>query len=260
MDASRIIPAQEFLYAGRRHLAIEKHLASMCPACGAANANTRHVRLCHRAGAQVNQHQSLVHATSRVLKQMSIRHQVGNGAPFNADRNLRMDIVMGRGGIRDALASDFRHKGILIDLTYADPQAGVRLRAGSADQDESAAFTSEARTHNHYARPGDVCFDERIHKLPTIAVGRFGRARREGSKSSISWRRVWSEEGMDKAMAKGDIREERLLQIISVITQVAIPCRVLRHKLALRDRQATRGRREEERGGDANGVQFAHRC
>ena len=53
---------------------------------------------------------------------------------------------------------------------------------------------------------------------------------------------------MDKAMAKGDIREERLLQIISVITQVAIPCRVLRHKLALRDRQATRGRREEERG------------
>ncbi|CAN0590218.1 unnamed protein product, partial [Laminaria digitata] len=56
VDASRVIPAQEFLYAGRRHLGIEEHLAATCSACGAAGANTRHARLCHRAGSQVNQH------------------------------------------------------------------------------------------------------------------------------------------------------------------------------------------------------------
>ena len=52
---------------------------------------------------------------------MSVRHQVESGAPFNADRDLRMDIVIERGSLRDASTSDFRHKSILIDVTYADP-------------------------------------------------------------------------------------------------------------------------------------------
>ena len=76
--------------AGRRHLGIEEHLTATCPTCGAADANTRHARLCHRAGAQVNEHQPLVHATSLFLKRMSVRHQVASGAPFNADRDLSL--------------------------------------------------------------------------------------------------------------------------------------------------------------------------
>ena len=65
VDASRVIPAHDFLSIGRRHLGIENQLAATCPACGAVDANTRHARLCHRVGAQVNQHQPLVHVTSR---------------------------------------------------------------------------------------------------------------------------------------------------------------------------------------------------
>ena len=156
-------------------------MAATCPACGAANANTRHAGLCQLAGAQVNQQQPLVHATSRFLKRMSARHKVERGASFNADRDLRMDIVIVRGGLRDAPASDFRHKSTLIDVTYADPQARVHLHAGSADQDGSAASTSEARKRNHYARVGHVSFDERSHKLGTIAVKIFGRLGREGN-------------------------------------------------------------------------------
>ena len=67
VDASRVIPAQEFLYAGCRHLGIEEHIAVTCSACGAADANTQYTRLCHRASAQVNQQQPFVHATSRFL-------------------------------------------------------------------------------------------------------------------------------------------------------------------------------------------------
>ena len=74
VDAQRVIPAQKFQYAVRRHLGIEEHLAKTCPACGAADANTRHTRLCHCAGAQVNQHQPMVHATPRFLKWMFIHH------------------------------------------------------------------------------------------------------------------------------------------------------------------------------------------
>ena len=46
-------------------------------------------------------------------------------------------------------------------------------------------------------------------------------------------------------MATTSIYKERLLQIISVTSQVAISRRVHRYKLALRDRQASRRRREE---------------
>ena len=133
-----------------------------------------------------------------------------------------MDIVIERRGLRDASASDFRHKSILIDVTYADPQSGVHLRAGSADQDESAASTSEARKPNHYARPGHVSFNERSHKLATIAVESFGLLGREGSDfiDQLGANVVGGRDG--GAMTKKGICKERLLQIISVTSQVPI--------------------------------------
>ena len=106
-------------------LGIEEFSAATCPACGAADDITRNARLCHRAGAQLNQYQPSVHAASRFLKRMSVRHQVESGAPFFiAVKDLRMGIVIEKGGLRDASASEFRHKGKLIDATYADSQAG----------------------------------------------------------------------------------------------------------------------------------------
>ena len=48
---------------------------------------------------------------------------------LNADSDLRMDIVIERGGLRDASASDFRHTSILIDVTYADEKK-VRIAVG----------------------------------------------------------------------------------------------------------------------------------
>ena len=177
------------------------------------------------------------------MKRMSVRHQVESGAPFNADRDLRMDIAIGRGGLRDASASDFRHKSRLVDVTYADPQAEVHLRAGSIDQDGSAASTSEARKRNHYARGGHVSIDERSHKLVTLAVESFERLGREGSEfvDQLATSVVGGRDG--GAMARKGICKEHILRIVSVTSQVAISRRVHRCKFAFRDRQATRGRR-----------------
>ena len=150
-----------------------------CPCCGEAEVNTRHARLCHRSGAQVNQHQFLVHALSHILKSMSIHHQVESRAPFHADRDLRTDIVIEAGELRDATASEYRDKSILLGMAYADPR--VHMRAGSADRNGSAASTSEARKRHHYARPGQVSLDERSYKLTTLAVESFGRLGKEGS-------------------------------------------------------------------------------
>ena len=54
------------------------------PAARQLNVNTRHARICSRAGAQVNQHQPLVHAMPNVLKRLGIQHQVESGESFTA--------------------------------------------------------------------------------------------------------------------------------------------------------------------------------
>ena len=96
------IPAAEFVGMGRRFLGIEEHVAVRCPCCNAINVDTRHARICPRAGAQVDQHQPLLHAISRTSKRLGIPHQEESGEPFTAERNLRMDIVIRRGSLRDA--------------------------------------------------------------------------------------------------------------------------------------------------------------
>ena len=89
---------------------------------------------------------------------------------------------MEAGGLRGATstASEYRNKAILLDVTYADPQAGVHMRTGRADRHGSAASTSEARKRNHYARPGQVSFEERNYKPATLAVESFGRLGEKG--------------------------------------------------------------------------------
>ena len=175
---------------------------------------------------------------------MSIRHQVEIGAPFHAGRDLRMDVVIERGGLRDATAAEYRNNAILLDVTYADPQAMGHMRAGSADGDGLTASKSEARKRGHYARPGHVSFDERSYELATLAVESFGRLGQEGSDliDQMATSIVGGTDG--SSLAREAIRKERLFQIISVTTQVAISRRAHRYQLALRYRQATRRRRE----------------
>ena len=75
IDLIRVIPAAEFVGVGRPFLGIEEHVAVRCPWCDAVGVDTRHVRICSRSGAQVNQHQLLLHAMSRTLKRFGISHQ-----------------------------------------------------------------------------------------------------------------------------------------------------------------------------------------
>ena len=230
---------------GIRFPGIEEHVAVRCPCCDAVDVDTRHARICPRSGAQVNQHQPLLHAISRTLKRLGISHQVESGEPFTAERNLRMDIVIMRGGLRDAPNTEYRDQSILLDVTHVDPQAQVHLRGGSADHDGSAASTSEARKRQHYARPGHVSVDERGHKLATLAVESFGRLglKRSNFIDRLAASVMWGRDG--GPMTKKGVVKEHLLQLISVTTQVAISRRLSRFKLQLRIRQEAR----RSRGG-----------
>ena len=93
-----------------------------------------------------------------------------------------------------------------------------------------------------------MALDELNHKLVTITADSFGRFGREVSEFIDQLATRVIEGGDGGRIPKKGICKERLLQIISVTTPVAISRRVHRYKLALRDRRATRGRKKEEGG------------
>ena len=244
-DKAREFPAHEYVLALRRTLGVEESLAPGCPRCHRGRGNgeitTVHARTCPRDGAQVNMHEPLKYALSTALKGMGVQHDVESGAPFTGERHLSMDIVTRPGALRNASSSVYRNKGILLDVTHADPQARVHLRNGSATRDGTAAQASEARKRQHYARPGQVSFDERSFKLTTFAVESFGRLGEEGYEfiNELATHAAGGRDGGNLTL-KG-IFQERLLQVVSVATQVAISRRVHRYQLSLRGRQEAQG-------------------
>ena len=62
-------------------MGIEEHMVVRYPCCDAIDADTRIALICPIAGAQVNQHQPLLHAISRTLKRLGVPHQVESGEP-----------------------------------------------------------------------------------------------------------------------------------------------------------------------------------
>lgn len=87
---------------------------------------------------QVNQHQPPVYVLSGTIKRLSIRHQSGKRrAPFNAEKDLRMDVVIERGGLRDVTWPEYTaNEAIPLDVNqHADPLEEVHIRTGRADRD-----------------------------------------------------------------------------------------------------------------------------
>lgn len=129
-----------------------------CPCCGATDVNACYARLHRRPGAQVNQHQSLLKSTRcptplrgcpSDIKRKAERpsKQTGISSWTMLSREAIYPVITRPG----ATSSEYRNKAVLLDVMFADPQAGGRMRAGSADQDGSAAYTSEAQKRSHYA-------------------------------------------------------------------------------------------------------------
>ena len=94
-------------------------------------------------------HEPLKYALSRALNGLRVKHDVENGAPFTGDQNLSMDIVTRPGALTNESSAGYRTKGILFDVTHADPQAQVHLRWNRSQ-------TSEARKRQHYARQQEI--------------------------------------------------------------------------------------------------------
>ena len=68
----------------------------------------------------------LKYALYRALNGLRVKHDVEkSGAPFTAERNLSMDIVVRPGALANASSPDNRNKGTLLDVTHADPQVHV---------------------------------------------------------------------------------------------------------------------------------------
>ena len=209
------------------------------PCCNAVDVDNRHARICPRAGAQVTQHHPLLHAISRTLTRFGIPHQVESGEPFTADKNLRMELAIRKEEVFGTLRTGSTETSpSRLGVTNADPQTQVHLRGGSADHNESAASTSEARERPRYDHPKYVSFDKRSHKFATSAVESFGRLGVEASNFIERLETTSSATGGRDGgpMVRKRVVKKRLLQIVWVTAQVAISRRVSRFKLQLRGR------------------------
>ena len=175
---------------------------------------------------------------------IEVKHDVESGAPFTGDQNLSMDIITRPGALKNALSAGYRNKGILLDVTDADPQAQVHLRNGSATSDGTAAQTSEAQKRQHYARPGHVSFDERSFQLTTLAVESFGRLGEEGYEfiDELATHAAGGRDGGIDGTEWG-LQGTTSSGHFGGYTQVAISRRVQRYKQSLRGRQQEEGRR-----------------
>ena len=121
---SGVIPVAACVGIGMRLFRVEERVVVRCPCCGKVDVDTRHARI-SRAGAQVNQHQWLIHAIDRTLNRLGIPHQMGSSKLLTADTNLRMDIVIRRRSLRDASIRAYRGNSILLDVTEPDPPTKV---------------------------------------------------------------------------------------------------------------------------------------
>ena len=105
-------------------------------------------------------------------------------------------------------------------------EQGIRRQVHPAGRHPSrpasaGGSTSKARKRQHYVRPRHVSFDERNHKLSTLAVENFGRLGVEG-RNFIDELDASVVGGRGGGSMARKIVKERLLQIISVTTQVTI--------------------------------------
>ena len=96
-------------------------------------------------------------------------------APSFLDRDLRIDIYLDAGDLRDASIPVYHHKGLLIGMSVVDPHANKgHLGSEGADTGGTSASSAEARKRVLlYARPGHVSFAECRYKLSILALEGF---------------------------------------------------------------------------------------
>lgn len=123
---------------------------------------------------QAAEHQPLMIRTiSHLIDRRSIARMVVDEAPFLADGNLRMGIVIFSAELHHDSISAYRYKDLLIDGTLTDLQAGMHGWNGGVDNDGSTATIGEAHRSIHYVRADQVSFDERSYKPPILKAENF---------------------------------------------------------------------------------------
>lgn len=105
----------------------EPFVAEICRFCVAPDADTRHSRMCPRAGAPANQLQPLVHAILKAYKRLSIEQALKVKTTFTADRAYPMDMTFPVGKPSNASIGAYKHKSILICAAFANSRASVHL-------------------------------------------------------------------------------------------------------------------------------------
>lgn len=115
----------------------------------------------------MDQHQHITQTMARALKRLFIIHEVEHETLFLADWGLRIDMVAFVAWFHDTSIPTYNHNGLVIDGTFADPQAAMHLRNESAHNNGFSDTTAEGRKNANYAHPNQVTGVEFFHQLGT---------------------------------------------------------------------------------------------
>ena len=129
-------------YMGRRMVGIESDMAATSPCCDAVDVDERHacMHICPIAGAQANQHQTLLHTIARALNQAAWDPPPSLQQWWGALHRVSTP-QGGRIRHQEWRSSGGTDPGVplqghpILDLPDADPQAQVHLRGSSADRE-----------------------------------------------------------------------------------------------------------------------------
>ena len=223
---------------------IEEHAAVRCPRCDAVDADTRRACICARDGVQVNQYQSLLHAISRTLERHGIPHRMESGEAFNADRNLRKDIITRRGGLRDAPNREYRDKSILLDVPTQTHKCKYTCRKAALITMDQLPLPPRCASVNATMLVRAMC-PRRTKPQACHCSGGMICAPRLGVEGGnfidhLATNLVGRRDG--GSMTRNGVVEELLIEIVSGSTQVTISSRVSRFKLQT---QGPPGRKKE---------------
>ena len=125
---------------------IKEYVAARCLCCDTIDVDTRHARICPRAGgAHVNQHHPILLAISCAFKRLVIARQVESGEPLTMDRNLGWKSSSGGEAFgRRRTWSTVTRPSYKMQPTQTRKRGDTCLRGGSSDHAGSGASTSKA--------------------------------------------------------------------------------------------------------------------
>lgn len=104
-----------------------------------------------------------MHAIAKMIERAVNKHTMEDGL-HTADRGFRIDLLVPAGELQKVSMSHYCYRGLLIDVTQAEPKRATHPQPGSASIERIVAAYSGGGKSAKYAPPRYAFCDKRIYQ------------------------------------------------------------------------------------------------